>query len=158
MIQTLPYLLPTPGNGGELRTKHFTMPIKVLIADDNRHFRETLHILIAGTTHIMIVGQASNGEETINLATSLQPDIILMDINMAPVNGFEATRKILKKFNTIKIIGLSLHSDMSYCRNMLRLGASGYITKTSPYQQIITAIDEVFAGKRYIDKNITGDL
>jgi two-component system invasion response regulator UvrY len=131
-------------------------PITVLIADDNFHIRESLQILLEPLEHIDLVGQASNGEEAITLAARLQPDIILMDINMAPVNGFEATRKIIKQNPSVKIIGLSLHKEVSYCRNMLRLGARGYVTKSSPYRDIITAIVEVAAGGKYIDKNVPG--
>ncbi|MEO7922902.1 MAG: response regulator transcription factor [Chitinophagaceae bacterium] len=133
-------------------------PITVLIADDNVHIRESLRVLLGPIGNIDIIGEAKNGEEAIALATELEPDIILMDINMSPVNGFEATRKILKQHPAIRIIGLSLHSEASYCRNMLRLGASGYITKSSPYTEIITAITEVAAGKKYIDKKIPGNF
>lgn len=99
---------------------------------------------------------ATNGEEAIAMAGELKPDIILMDINMSPVNGFEATRKIIKLHPAIKIIGLSLHTEAAYCRNMLRLGAKGYVTKSSPYNDIIDAINIVAAGGKYIDKKITG--
>jgi len=152
------YYLNSPGSGGELRRSVLCMPkpISVLIADDNHHIRESLHVLLGPLENITLVGEACNGEEAIVLAAELNPDIILMDINMSPVNGFEATRKILKQNPAIKIIGLSLHVEAPYCRNMLRLGARGYVTKSSPYTEIITAINEVAAGKKYIDKKISG--
>lgn len=118
--------------------------------------RESLKVLLSAHDNISLVGEAKNGEEAMTLAAGLEPDIILMDINMSPVNGFEATRKILKQFPAIKIIGLSLHTEPSYCRNMLRLGAKGYVTKISPYSEIMVAIKEVAAGGKYIDKNIIG--
>jgi len=130
--------------------------ITVLIADDNFHIRESLQLLLEPVEHIQVVGQATNGEEAIVLAAELSPDIILIDINMSPVNGFEATRKISKQHPSIKIIALSLHNEVSYCKNMFRLGARGYVTKSSPCNDIITAINEVAAGGRYIDKNIAG--
>ncbi len=133
-------------------------PITVLIADDNPLMRESLRIILAAQHYLHLVAEAANGEEAIELAENHQPDIILMDINMSPVNGFEATRKILKKFPSMKIIGLSLHTEVSYCRNMLRLGARGYVTKSSPYEEIIFAIREVAAGKKYIDKRLDGSL
>lgn len=120
--------------------------------------RQVLKVLLSLEDNIKLLGEAINGEEAILLAGELQPDIILMDINMSPVNGFEATRKILKQFPAIKIIGLSLHKEASYCKNMLRLGARGYITKVSPHKEIITAIIEVAGGGKYIDKNITDPL
>jgi two-component system invasion response regulator UvrY len=152
------YYFNPPGSGGELRRSVFSMPkpITVLIADDNHHIRESLHVLLAPLENMKLIGEACNGEEAIVQAAELNPDIILMDINMSPVNGFEATRKILKQNPAIKIIGLSLHVEASYCRNMLRLGARGYVTKSSPYTEIITAINEVYEGGKYIDKKITG--
>jgi len=132
--------------------------ITVLIADDNRHVRESLRVLLSPLENMLLIGEAKNGEEAIALATEHLPDIILMDINMSPVNGFEATRKILKLFPAIKIIGLSLHKEPAYCRNLMRLGAKGYVTKSSPYEEIIIAVKEVAAGGKYIDKEISGYL
>lgn len=131
-------------------------PITVLIADDNFHFRESLQLLLQPYDHIHLIGEAKNGEEAIAMAAELLPDVMLIDINMSPVNGFEATRKISKQCPGIRIIGLSLHQEASYCRNMLRLGAKGYVTKSSPYTEIIDAINDVAAGGKYIDKNIPG--
>jgi two-component system, NarL family, invasion response regulator UvrY len=128
--------------------------ITVLIADDNNFIRESLRILLSDTTGIKLVAEARNGEEAISLAATHAPDIIIMDINMSPVNGFEATRKILKQNPTIKVIGLSLHKEVSYCKNLLRLGAKGYLSKSQPYDEIIIAIKEVAAGGRYIDKDL----
>lgn len=130
--------------------------ISVLIADDNERFRESLRVVVSTIEYIDKIYEAKNGDEAISYAAQHAPDIILMDINMSPVNGFEATRKILGQNPDIKIIGLSLHQEVSYCRNMIRLGARGFITKSSPYQEIVNAITEVAAGKKYIDRNITG--
>ncbi len=131
-------------------------PITILIADDNFHIRKSLQILLEPFENMRLVGEAKNGEEAIALAAELSPDIILIDINMSPVNGFEATRKIIKQNPFVRIIALSLNNEVSYCRNMLRLGARGYVTKSSPCNEIITAITEVAAGGKYIDKNILG--
>lgn len=154
------YYYNSPGSGGELRRIVFSMPrpVSILIADDNLYMREGLHILISPLEDMKVIGEASNGEETIKMAGELSPDIILMDINMSPVNGFEATRKILKQFPDIKIIGLSLHTEPAYCKNLMRLGAKGYMTKSSPYNEIIIAIREVAAGRKYIDKKISDAL
>jgi DNA-binding NarL/FixJ family response regulator len=148
-----------PGNGGELH-KENTMQelITVLIADDNVHMRETLRIMLNALEFIALAGEASNGEEAIQMAAELKPHVLLMDINMSPVNGFEATRKILKQNPSIKIIALSLHKEVSYCRNMFRLGARGYVSKSSSYAEILEAIKEVAGGGKYVDKSIVGFL
>jgi DNA-binding NarL/FixJ family response regulator len=132
--------------------------IKVLIADDNLIMRKTLSQFISESEFLFKVGEASNGEEAIALAKQLSPDIILMDISMSPVNGFEATRKILKSDSTARIIGLSMHKEASYARNMLNLGARGYVTKSSLHEEIIGAIIKVNAGEIFIDKNLEGEM
>ena len=124
--------------------------ITILIADDNKYIRETIRFLISRFKNLLLVGEAESGEEAISLAKQLSPDVILIDINMAPVNGFEATRKILKQNPGIKIIGLSVHKQPSYAKNILQLGAKGYVTKSSPHKEIIHAILEVSEGKEYI--------
>jgi DNA-binding NarL/FixJ family response regulator len=128
--------------------------ITILIADDNNLMRRTLSVLISGMKDAVLAGEAANGEEAIALAGELLPDIILMDINMSPVNGFEATRKILIQNRAAKIIGISLHNRPSYTKNMLKLGAKGYITKTAPHYEIIEAINTVASGGKYISRDI----
>ncbi len=128
--------------------------IAILIADDNNIMRKTLRVLISEMKNAILAGEATNGEEAIALAAELLPDIILMDINMSPVNGFEATRKILIQNPAAKIIGLSLNKQPSYTKNMLKLGAKGYITKTTPHREIIEAINTVATGGKYICKDI----
>ena len=118
-------------------------PISVLLVDDNRYMRESLQDFINHQQNILLVGQAINGEEAILYAEEQQPDIILMDNNMSPVNGFEATIAILKKFPAIKIIGLSLHAEPAYIKTMLQLGASSYIVKSASYEEIVMGIQQV---------------
>ncbi|MEI9944235.1 MAG: response regulator transcription factor [Chitinophagaceae bacterium] len=130
--------------------------VTILIADDNNFVRESLRLLLGGINNFTLTRDAKNGEEAIALAIELCPDIIIMDINMAPVNGFEATRKILKHNPAIKIIGLSLHREASYCKNLMRLGARGYVSKSAPHTEIIAAIREIAAGGKYIDKDLIG--
>lgn len=124
--------------------------ITVLIVDDNMYMRETLSYLISHTPELQFIGEASNGLEAIAKAVELRPDVILMDINMSPINGFEATRKLLKINPAFKIIGISVNAQSSYARNLLQLGARGYLTKTSPHTEIAHAIIQVAAGEEYI--------
>ena len=98
--------------------------ITILIADDNKYIRETIRFLLSRFANLKLVGEAESGEEAISLAKQLNPDVVLIDINMSPVNGFEATRKILKQNPLAKIIGLSVHKQPSYAKNILQLGAS----------------------------------
>jgi two-component system invasion response regulator UvrY len=132
--------------------------ITILIADDNSFMRESLRFLISRVENFRFVGEAVSGFEAIALAKELMPDIILIDINMAPVNGFEATRKIIKQNPEARIIGLSVHKQPSYAKNILQLGAKGYLTKSSPHKEIIYAINIVAEGKEYICQELTGLL
>src|SRR5439155_11957153 len=99
--------------------------ITILVADDNSFMRESLGAVISVIKNAKLVGVAKNGEEAIKLSRELSPDIILMDINMSPINGFEATRKIIKDNPSAKINGLSGNKKISYIKNMLKLGAKG---------------------------------
>ena len=132
--------------------------IRVIIVDDHQLVRETWKMLLHGKDGIEIIHECSSGAEVIEIAPTLQPDVILMDINMAPVNGFEATRKILKFYPNIRIIGVSVNNQMSYVRNMLQLGAKGYVTKNSSPNEMILAIREVMKGKSYICEEMKNKL
>ena len=103
---------------------------------------------------IKVIAQCSNGREAIDAARRLRPDVMLMDINMTPVNGIEATRCIRQFDTSIKIIGVSIQAERSYVNEMLRNGANGYVTKNSSSTEMITAIDEVQAGKIYLCEEI----
>jgi DNA-binding NarL/FixJ family response regulator len=130
--------------------------ITILVADNNNLMLESLRLLISGMDNVKLVGEVKNGEEAIAAVATLFPDIILMDINMSTVNGFEATRKILKQNPDAKIIGISMHTTISYAKKMFRLGAKGYVTKNATHQEITEAINTVAAGGKYIDKRLEG--
>lgn len=122
----------------------------ILLVDDNAEMRDTLKFLISRHVHLKVIGEAGSGQEALKFIASNTPDVILMDINMSPVNGFEATRKIIKNHPLVKIIGLSVNKEPSYAKNMISLGAKGYITKSSSSSEIIEAINKVAKGEIYL--------
>jgi DNA-binding NarL/FixJ family response regulator len=124
--------------------------IRVIIVDDHQMVRETWKMILQKDERIVIIAECCSGQEAIDAAAHLQPDIMLIDINMSPVNGFEATRKILKAHPNIKIIGVSIQNQPGYARNMLQLGAKGYVTKNSSKEEMIEAIINVQNGKIFI--------
>ncbi len=128
--------------------------IRVLIADDHQMVRETWKLLLQQHTNISVVAECDNGATAIELARTEKPDIILMDINMQPVNGFEATRKIIEENPLQKVIGISVNNQTTYARNMLRMGAKGFVTKNCSPQEMVVAIVEVSIGKTYICEEI----
>jgi two-component system, NarL family, invasion response regulator UvrY len=129
-------------------------PIRLVIVDDHTLMRETWKMVLQRDPQIRVVAECASGEEAIRCAETDKPDIMLMDINMSPVNGFEATRKIVKAFPSIKIIGLSINNQPAYAKNMLQLGAKGYVTKNSPSEELIEAIKMVNKGGVYICRDI----
>ncbi len=130
------------------------MSIKILLADDHSILRHGLSRLFEQQNEIRVIGQAKDGHEVINLAQQLSPDVIVMDIAMPELNGMEATRKITADFPKIKVIGLSMHSGDKYIREMFKAGASGYLLKNCPFEELVEAIKTVIKGKTFISPSI----
>jgi two-component system invasion response regulator UvrY len=128
--------------------------IKLIIVDDHFHVREAWSWVLNQVPGLNVIAQCANGQEAIEAARQLQPDVMLMDIHMNPVNGIEATRAIRGFAPGIKIIGVSVQAERSYVNEMLRNGANGYVTKNSPSAEMVTAIDEVLAGKTYLCEEV----
>lgn len=124
--------------------------ITILIADDHKLIRETWSFILNSDPRFQVVSQCSNGEEAIAAAQKLRPKIALLDINMTPITGLEATQQIRKYSPATKIIGVSMHSQPAYVKKLLKLGAHGYVTKNSPQNEMFEAIEEVNKGGRYI--------
>ena len=129
-------------------------PIRVVIVDDHLMVRESYKYVLEKDARISVVAACASGAEAIDVACRLKPDLMLMDINMAPVNGFEATRKISRLCPEVKIIGLSVNDQPGYARNMMHLGARGYLTKNASHAEMMHAITEVFKGKTYLCQEI----
>ena len=128
--------------------------IRLVLVDDHEMVRNTWKLILQQDPRIDIIAECNSGAEAIDIANGLFPDIMLMDINMSPVNGFEATRKIVKSCPQIKIIGVSVNDQPGYARNMLQLGAKGFVTKNTAQEEMIEAILEVFKGRTYICKEL----
>jgi len=128
--------------------------IRILIADDHQLVREAWKLILEQDSRFSVVAECANGAEAIRAAIKTPVDVILMDISMHPVNGFEATRKILKQTPSAKIIGISVNDQPSYARNILQLGARGFVTKDSPKEDMIRAIITVHNGGRFISPDV----
>ncbi|HEV7330214.1 MAG TPA: response regulator transcription factor [Flavisolibacter sp.] len=130
----------------------------ILIVDDHTLVREAWRIILSTHPHFQVVGEAGSADEGLALAESLQPDVVIMDINLPGMNGIEATKIIKEKIPAIKILGVSLHTQPSYAAKMMQEGASGYVTKNSSREEMFTAITEVLKGNRYVCKEIKNIL
>jgi two-component system invasion response regulator UvrY len=124
--------------------------ITILIADDHKLIRETWSFILGSDSRFKVIAECSNGEEAVEFTKKNKPDIALLDINMSPVNGIEATEQIRKFSPTTKVIGVSMHSQPAYVKKLLKTGACGYVTKNSSQQEMFEAITEVMKGNRFV--------
>lgn len=131
------------------------MSIRIILADDHAIVRTGLARLLQQQQGMEVVGQADNGVSAVALTKQLSPDVVVMDIGMPDLNGIEATRQIVKESPRIKVIGLSMHSSKRYIREMFKAGASGYLLKNCPFEELTEAINVVIAGKTYISPSIS---
>ncbi len=114
--------------------------IRVLVADDHPVLRRGLVLLLKDLDDIEVVGEAADGEETVRLAGELKPDVVLMDVSMPHLDGFEATRLVTARLPNVWVIGLSMHEEATMAHAMLRAGAAAYVTKGGPTDKLIAAI------------------
>ena len=128
--------------------------VRVIIADDHQLVREAWAFLLSRDSGVSIVATCEDGERAITICKELQPDVVLMDINMAPVNGIEATRAIREFSSQIKIIGISVNTDLPYLNALMQAGGNGYVTKNSPGDEMIKAIMLVASGEKYFCEEI----
>ncbi len=131
------------------------MKIKVLVADDHQLFREGLINLLQSAEDIEVIGQAEDGESAIERVNKLKPDVLLIDIAMAKMNGIEATKILKGQMPELKIIAVSMHSDKQYVKGMLEAGADGYLLKNCTYRQLTDAIHSTYDGKKFLSEDIT---
>jgi two-component system invasion response regulator UvrY len=133
-------------------------PIKLFIVDDHTLLREAFKMTLASHPHFLVIGEAGDGENAVELVPRLRPDVITMDINLPGINGIEATKQIRRMLPGAKVLGISLHTQPSYARKMMKAGAYGYVTKNTSTNEMFKAIMEVYAGKKYICAEIKNIL
>ncbi len=122
-------------------------PLHILIADDHPLFRKGMRAVLTATPGTEVVGEATTGQEVIELAAALQPDVILMDLQMPGINGIEATRQILHTSPHIRILVVTLFEDDASIFTALRAGARGYILKDAKEEELLRAIRAVGSGE-----------
>ncbi len=132
--------------------------VNVLLVDDHELVRTGIQHLLTENAAINVVGVASSGEEAVKMVDALQPDVVLMDINMPGIGGIEASRKINKKHPKIKIIALSALSDGPIPQQLLNAGAQGYVSKSCSVTELINAVMTVQGGKRYLSFDVANQL
>ena len=124
--------------------------IRVVLADDHMVVRAGLKAVLAGARDIDVVGEASNGKEAIALVDRLHPDVVVMDLSMADMDGLTATREIVGKANSPKVLVLTMHGEEEYLVQVLEAGASGYLVKNAADRELVDAIRAVARGDMYV--------
>ena len=129
-------------------------PIRIILVDDHKLARESWSLLLDYDPRFSVIKECENGPDAIQEVSLLKPDIVLVDINMYPLNGFEVTQKVLEADPSMKVIGISVNNQPSYANKMLEIGARGFVTKGSPFEEITHAIVEVHNGRNYVCNEI----
>ena len=132
--------------------------IRVLLVDDHELVRSGIEHLLNDSDGIDVVGVARSGEEALTRVEDLNPDVVLMDINMPGIGGIEASRKLRQKYPDIKIIALSVHDDGPFPNQLLKVGAQGFISKSSPASEMVNAIELVHGGNRYLCADVANKI
>jgi len=126
------------------------MPIRILIADDHQILRAGLRTLLNADPNFEVIGEATNGEEAVEAAQQLKPDIVLMDLSMPGIDGLEATRQLSRLAPETRILILTMHEDFAILKELMNSGASGYIIKRAAESELIDAIYAVWRGILYV--------
>ena len=132
-----------------------TKKIKVIIADDHPMMLTGIRGVLTTRPHIEIIGEATDGKEVVEKTRALAPDIVITDISMPLLNGFEVARAIRDTMPDVKVIILSMYEDREYVTEFLKTGASGYVLKSNSPEELLKAVDVVSAGKAYFSPSVS---
>jgi DNA-binding NarL/FixJ family response regulator len=133
-------------------------PIRILLADDQALFRESLRAYLSLQAGLSVVGEAANGEEALRLAATLRPDVVLMDVRMPLMDGVEATRRLHAAQPGCRVIVLTTFDDDEYVFDALRGGAVGYLLKDAPGSKLVEAIQAAARGESFLQPSVAAKL
>jgi DNA-binding NarL/FixJ family response regulator len=125
------------------------MPLTLVLADDHQIVRQGLRAILKAEPDFQLVGEAADGLETVRLVERLQPQVLILDLMMPGLSGIEVARQVVRRSPRTRVVVLSMHSTEAYVVETLRAGASAYVLKESSAEELVRAIREVVAGRRY---------
>jgi DNA-binding NarL/FixJ family response regulator len=132
--------------------------LRIFLADDHVVMREGLRSLVNAQADMNVVGEAGNGRAALLKARELQPDVVVMDVSMPDLNGIQVTERLKRVCQNITVLVLTAHDDSGYLRQLLAVGASGYVLKKAAAEELINAIRVVAAGGVYLDPTLAGKV
>jgi len=133
-------------------------PIRVVVCDDHALFREGVKTILNSQPDIEVVGEAADGKEGVEQAIRLYPDVVLMDVSMPVLKGFDAARRIKKARPDVKVLILTVYDDEDMVARCLDAGAAGYVLKDSPPLQLVYAVQAVYRGQQYMSPRVLTGL
>ena len=133
------------------------MSIRIVIADDHRILRQGVARLLADQPDFEIVGEADHGRDAVDLATRLQPDVVLMDVTMPELNGIDACGKLRVQAPGVRVLAMSMHIDTAVVTRMLEAGASGYVVKGCSFEELCTALRATAENRPYLSPQLSGE-
>jgi len=132
--------------------------LRILIADDHPFFRDGIRQMLAGHPGIILIDEASSGEEVLSKLKEKDYDLVIMDIKMPGLSGIEATREIKKSHPNVKVLAMSMYDEQPYITKMMKAGASGYLLKNSGKEELLNGIINVMEGENYFSKDLTSAM
>ena len=129
--------------------------VRIVLADDHTILREGLRALLAADPDFEIIGEAGDGREAVRCVEKLGPDLLLMDLSMPRMSGMDAISEIKRRYPETKIIALTVHKTEEYLLSTLQAGVDGYVLKDATHDELVMAIHNVMAGKRYLSPGIS---
>ena len=132
--------------------------LRIFLADDHTVMREGLKSLVNAQADMDVIGEADNGRATLLKVRELQPDVIILDVSMPDLNGIQVTERLKRTCQKVTVLVLTAHDDSGYLRQLLEVGASGYVLKKAAAEELINAIRVVAAGGVYLDPSLAGKV
>lgn len=134
------------------------MALRILLVDDHQVLREGLGSLLEQQSDMEVVGEAADGRMALRLVRELEPDLVIMDVNMDGMDGIDATRLITREHPNTKVLALSMYLRKTFVSEMFKNGAAGYLLKDSAFSEIVEAIETVQQGEKYVDPKVASLL
>jgi len=133
-------------------------PVSIYVIDDHQVVRKGLSLLLNSTDGFVVCGGTGDADMALRELNSLNPDIVIVDISLKGINGFELTKAIRERYKNVQILIHSMHNDSSYAERAIRLGARGYVAKSEPVGNVVKAINCILNGEIYINEDLKDEL